>query len=55
MVWCVASGWLAMAMAGLAYLIPLMSPECSSRTACRILRLDFAASGTPVPPWSGET
>ena len=50
----VGASWL-LARTGLACLIPLMSPGCSSRTGCRILRLDFAASGTPAPPWSGKT
>ena len=44
-----------LALAGLACLIPLMSPGCSSLTGCCILRLDFAASGTPDPPWLGMT
>ena len=32
-----------------------MSPGCCSLAGCRILRLDFAASGTPSPYWWGET
>ena len=44
-----------LALAGMACLLPLMSPGCSSLTGCRILRLDFAASGTPPPPWPGKT
>ena len=46
---------LALALAGMACLLPLMSPGCSSLTGCRILRLDFAASGTPAPSWLGKT
>jgi hypothetical protein len=41
---------LLMALERLACLIPLMSPGCTSLTGCRILLLDFAASGTPSPP-----
>ena len=46
---------LALALAGMACLLPLMSPGCSSLTGCRILRLDFAASGAPPPSWPGKT
>jgi len=42
--------FLALALAGMAYPIPLMSPGCSSLIGCRSLLLDFAASGTPSPP-----
>ncbi len=46
---------LLMALEGPARLIPLMSPGCSSLTGSCILRLDFAASGAPPPPWPGKT